>query len=346
MFNKIYEIIKKILVFIKNLLIKIFNSRIITIIDIILIILILVSIFVELPYGVYMPGGATSVISHLDNVKYKTKGDIATTHVSYIGGDILSIIGAFFMPDWDIIKTDTIKYSHEDLIDAEKRSRIEIFSSASVATVLAYEKAEVDLEITSEDYYVTYITEEADTNLKVGDKILKFNGEDYDPIKVALHIETLNEGDELKLTVKRDGKEMEISSKIVLIENQKFIGIVITTIKNFDKKNVVTFAPDKNESGPSGGLMMSLGIYNSITESDITKGRKICGTGTIDYDGTVGEISGVKYKVMGANKDKCDIFLVPEANYEEAKQTKEKFDYDIKVKSVKTFDEALEYLSK
>ena len=159
MINKLYEIIKNILSFLKNILVKILNSRIITVIDIILIILIFVSLFVELPYGEYMPGGATSVISHLDNVKYKTKGDIATTHVSYIGGDILSIIGGIFMPDWDIIKTDDIKYSHEDLIDAEKRGRIEMFSSASVATVIAYEKANVELNITSEDYYVTFITD-------------------------------------------------------------------------------------------------------------------------------------------------------------------------------------------
>ena len=32
---------------------------------------------------------------------------------------------------------------------------------------------------------------------------------------------------------------------------------------------------NENESGASGGLMMSLGIYNSITNEDITKGRKI-----------------------------------------------------------------------
>jgi PDZ domain-containing protein len=221
-----------------------------------------------------------------------------------------------------------------------------MFSSASVATVIAYEKANVELNITSEDYYVTFITEEANTNLKVGDKILKFNGEDYDPVKVANHIQSLNPGDEIKLIVKRDDKEVSTTSKIVLIEEQKFIGIVITTIKNFDKKNIVTFSPEKNESGPSGGLMMSLGIYNSITEKDITNGKKICGTGTIDYDGTVGEISGVKYKIMGANKDKCDIFLVPTENYEEAKNTKDKFKYDIEIKSVKTFDDALAYLTK
>lgn len=346
MFNKIYEVLKKIFATLKNILSKIFNDVVVIILDIILIILIFISIFIELPYGVYMPGGATSVITHLNNIKYETKGDIATTHVSFISGDILSLIGALIMPNWDIIKIEDIKYSHEELVDAEKRSVIDLYSSASIATVLAYEKAGEELEITSTDRFVTFIFEEAKTDLKVGDKIIKFNGKDYNPEEVAKYITTLELGDTIKLTVLRDEEEIETTSEIVEIEGGKYMGIVVTTILNFDKENVVTFEPEANSSGASGGLMMTLGIYNSLTKEDITKGRKICGTGTIDYNGTVGEISSVKYKVMGADKDKCDVFLVPEINYEEAKSTKDKFKYDLEIVSVNTLDEALEYLSK
>lgn len=339
MTNKIYEKTKKIL----N---KIFNGTTITIINIILISLILISLFVELPYGVYMPGGATSVITHLSNIKYKASGDIATTHVSYIGGEIFSLIAAIFIPNWDIVPVSDMKYTHEEIEDADKRMKIDLYSSASVATVLAYERAGVPLEITSEEYYVTYLFEEAKSELKIGDKVLKYNNLEYNGPEMSEYISSLEYSDEIKLTVLRDGKEVETTSKVVEIEGGKYIGVVITTIKKFNEEEYVTFKPEDNASGSSGGLMMSLGIYNSITENDITDGRKICGTGTIDYDGTVGEISGVKYKVMGSVKDKCDIFLVPEANYQEAKDTKEKFDYKIEIKSVSNFDEALNFLTK
>ena len=52
-------------------------------------------------------------------------------------------------------------------------------------------------------------------------------------------------------------------------------------------------------------------IYDYLTEEDITKGRTIVGTGTIDENGNVGSIGGVKYKLKGAVKNKAEIFLVP-----------------------------------
>ena len=102
-----------------------------------------------------------------------------------------------------------------------------------------------------------------------------------------------------------------------------------------------------SESGPSGGLMLALSIYNSLVKEDITKGRVIVGTGCIDEDGSVGSIGGVEYKLKGAVKNGADIFLVPNGeNYEEAIKLKKDNDYKIKIKGISTFDEALEYLSK
>ena len=89
---------------------------------------------------------------------------------------------------------------------------------------------------------------------------------------------------------------------------------------------------------------MSLSIYNKLVDEDITKGRKIVGTGTIDTDGNVGEIGGVKYKLLGAVKSKADIFLVPYENYDEAIRYKNENNYDIKIIKVATFDEALNTL--
>ena len=52
--------------------------------------------------------------------------------------------------------------------------------------------------------------------------------------------------------------------------------------------------------------MMSLAIYNALTNNDLTKGRLIVGTGTIDENGKVGEIDGVKYKLKSAVNKKAD----------------------------------------
>ena len=74
-------------------------------------------------------------------------------------------------------------------------------------------------------------------------------------------------------------------------------------------------------------------------------GKTIVGTGTIDINGNVGEISGIKYKLIGAVNKGAEVFLVPVGeNYKEAKKLKKERNYDIKLVPVATFDEALKYL--
>ena len=92
--------------------------------------------------------------------------------------------------------------------------------------------------------------------------------------------------------------------------------------------------------------MMALSIYNVIADDDIVKGRNIAGTGTIDLECNVGKIDGIKYKLMGAVKNKMDVVLVPEGNYEEAVEVKKEKNYDIEIVSIKTFNDAIEYLKK
>ena len=91
------------------------------------------------------------------------------------------------------------------------------------------------------------------------------------------------------------------------------------------------FVFENNESGSSRGLMCALDIYNKITEYDLTKGDIIAGTGTIKSDGTVIEIDGVKYKLMGAVKKGAKVFIVPSNNYEEALKIKKDNNYDIEL---------------
>jgi PDZ domain-containing protein len=91
-------------------------------------------------------------------------------------------------------------------------------------------------------------------------------------------------------------------------------------------------------------LILTLGIYSEITGIDILKGRNISGTGTIDINGNVGEIDGIKYKIAGAVRKKMDVILVSPYNYDEAKEVIEKNNYDIELVKVSTFQEAIDYL--
>jgi PDZ domain-containing protein len=70
--------------------------------------------------------------------------------------------------------------------------------------------------------------------------------------------------------------------------------------------------------GPSAGLMFTLGIMDKLEPEDLTGGKVIAGTGTIDDDGNVGPIGGIPQKLVGAKRAGAQIFLVPKDNCAEA----------------------------
>lgn len=66
--------------------------------------------------------------------------------------------------------------------------------------------------------------------------------------------------------------------------------------------------------GPSAGLMFALGIIDKVGRVDLTKGRFIAGTGTIEPDGKVGPIGGIALKMIAARRKGATVFLAPAAN--------------------------------
>ncbi|MCF3129871.1 S16 family serine protease [Streptomyces olivochromogenes] len=74
--------------------------------------------------------------------------------------------------------------------------------------------------------------------------------------------------------------------------------------------------------GPSAGLLFSLGIVDKLhgdgSGGDLTGGRTIAGTGTIDAAGRVGAVGGVSLKTQAARRDGATVFLVPKAECGEA----------------------------
>ncbi|MCX4396348.1 S16 family serine protease [Streptomyces sp. NBC_01767] len=74
--------------------------------------------------------------------------------------------------------------------------------------------------------------------------------------------------------------------------------------------------------GPSAGLFFALGIVDKLdgdgSGGDLTGGRNIAGTGTIEANGKVGAVGGVSLKTQAARRDGATVFLVPKAECREA----------------------------
>jgi PDZ domain-containing protein len=94
--------------------------------------------------------------------------------------------------------------------------------------------------------------------------------------------------------------------------------------------------------GPSAGLMWALGLYDLLTPGDLTRGKVIAGTGTIDTQGNVGPIGGIQDKVVAAERAGAQVFLVPRANMADLRGVATG---SMRLVPVSTFEQALEVLA-
>lgn len=311
----------------------------------IFLILLVIAFEIETPYSVYSPGGLINVDERLNGEIHKSTGNINLTYVTFQEGKIPNLILALILPEWDIVKNSDVTYDDETLEELNLRDRIHLYESVSNATFVAYTSAGKDIKIESESNYIVTIADYAKTNLKIGDKILSIENTDINNYNDILNIiNNYNFNDTLKVKIERNGKEADCYAVLKNDDGNKRIGIGISKINEYKKDPNITYNYRDNESGASGGLMLSLALYNALTETDITKGKTISGTGTININGEIGEISGIKYKLYGAVKKKSDIFIVPSANYDEAMKEKEKKKYKIQIIKAENFNQVLEDL--
>lgn len=309
--------------------------------------LIVVIANIKLPYYVDAPGGIIDISDRIvvDNRK-EYKGSLNMLYVTQYQATVPIYLMSYLLKDWDLESIEESQISNESYQEIDMRNKIMLNNSIANATYVAYNAAGKKIETKNIKYLVLANLKE-DTPIKIGDEILEIAGtkvESLDTIKKA--IDSHNVGDTLILKIKRNNKEQELSIKLDEINGVKALGIIVMSNYEYETDPEITLKFRGSESGSSGGLMMSLSIYSAISGQDILKGRNIAGTGTIDIDGTVGPIDGIKYKIMGAVKNNMDIVLVPSGNYKEAKEVVKDKNYDIELVEIKTFKDAIDYLLK
>ena len=326
MINKIYALLKE-------------NRK-----EIIIFLSLVILFSIKFPYYIDSPGGTLSLKKRFEIENGNPiNGDISLVYVAERPATIPSLLLSLVFKDWDVIKKEDVAFSNESDNDIEKRGKVTLDQSLNNAIVFAFKKANKKIEILSSKVYIIFVVEEADTDLKVGDEITYINGEKIETKEDIARI--LNEheiGD--KLRIKVSNIEHEKYATIIDANGEKKIGIGIDTLYDYKLSQEVKYKKNRSEMGSSGGFANALYIYSNLIDEDIIKGRSIVGTGTIDENGNVGAIGGVKYKMKAAVKDKADIFFVADYNCEEAIDIQKEKKYNINVVCIKNFDDAINYL--
>lgn len=333
MINKIYVEMKK---FIKeNYLVLLFG------------IVFMATILYPLPYYIYTGGGTINVKDKIHIENKETKGDFNLCYVEQINANIPTFLLSKLLSNWDSVSKEEVSLNDkEDVKDIYKRDKIYLEEANQNAIFVAYKKAGKSVNILDKHLYIIYLEEDSDTDLKIGDDILEIDGSKIDSLAdISKILDSYEAGSKLNIKVKRNEKEMIKYAIVHEKDGRKLIGIALNSIYDYEVDPKITFTFSNSESGPSGGFMVTLAIYNQLIDNDISNDLKIAGTGTIDIEGNVGSIGGVKYKLKGAVDSKSDIFLVPAGeNYEEAIKYQKKYHYDIKIIGISTFEEAIEKL--
>lgn len=298
----------------------------------------------ELPYYIDTPGGLIDVSERLEvEDGYGINGSLNLAYISEFRATIPTLIVAYFNGDWEIIKKDDVVADNETIEENNYRNKILLEEANQNAIIVAFDKAGLDYEVTNRKVNIIYIYEEADTDLKIGDVITEINGIEINSKEEALN--TIKESDELSIKVINDGVEYTRYANKVDIGGEDLIGIMVSETKDVTPSKEVSINFKESESGPSGGFMMSLSIYDYLTSEDLTKGLKIVGTGTIDEFGNVGVIGGIGHKIKASVKEDADIFFAPSANYAETLEVVTEENLDITLVEVSHIDDAIEYLN-
>lgn len=113
-----------------------------------------------------------------------------------------------------------------------------------------------------------------------------------------------------------DEREVDVTPRRTEIDGEETLLLGITLMTDYEFPFDVTIQLD-NVGGPSAGMMFALGIIDTLTPGELNGGKEVAGTGTIDAEGTVGPIGGIRQKLYGARDAGADYFLAPEANCDE-----------------------------
>jgi PDZ domain-containing protein len=152
-------------------------------------------------------------------------------------------------------------------------------------------------------------------------------------------------GTSVVLGILRDGHDQTVRVPVIDDNGTHLIGVSLS-LRYKIPLNINLDTSDV--SGPSAGLAMALAIIDVLTPGELTGGKRVAVTGTIDPEGHVGEIGGLPQKAVAARAAHAQIFIVPACNDDPCRQdlatARKRVGKGVDLRAVSTLGEALKVL--
>jgi PDZ domain-containing protein len=300
---------------------------------------------IELPYLAYSAGpvsdAADSVLVE-DIDFYPPDGELLMLTVVTQDVNIFEAAIAGVDPTVDLVRKQAVRREGET--DEEYRNRVLQQMDDSNYRSIAVALAHLGYELVPTEVVINELVEEvpAADVLQLGDTVLTVNGRDIESVDdFPPALEGYEVGDTIDMTVQRAGSDVAVEVQLAEREDEPGVPMIGIVLGELTEPPFPIEIRAGDVGGPSAGMMHTIAIVDSLTEGELTHGRVIAGTGTIDLDGNVGSIGGIRQKVVAAEAAGAEYILVPEANYESALTAERD---DIEIVPVATLDQAISFL--
>lgn len=315
---------------------------------------------IPVPYVALRPGPTSNTLGQIGKSPliqisgaktYPTNGHLNFVTVAYQGGpgnriDLFTALRGWLDPHVAVIPEETIFPKNVPTKKVEQENTEEMTDSQESATAAAMR----ELHLPTTSVVIVDSTQKglpADGKFKPGDVIIAIDGKKaVDMASVTAAVTAHKPGDTVTFTVKRGGTETAVPVRTIASSEtangkaaKPVVGVVLRHKYEFPVSVKISVG---DVGGPSAGLMFALGIYDKLTPQEITGGRFIAGTGTIDPQGHVGPIGGIQEKMVAARDAGATAFLTPARNCTDAVASRPK---GLRLIRVDTMDDALHALT-
>lgn len=322
-------------------------NRILALLLIVLFVMTL-AFFTQTNYILFMPGSAEALrpLITVEGAEKDLRGQFYMVTVNQRRANLLTLLYGYLHPHIEV--RQLVEVIPKGMTQAEYRELLNRWMNESkmLAKLIALQKTGYEVEFKSVGTMIVGFLDGSPAQgiLKEGDYIVAVDGKEVrlaDEVISAVRDRQI--GEAVDLTILRDGEEHEVT--VITTTNPgapdyPALGVYIHTLYSEPIFPVEITMETGKVGGPSAGLMFVLEIIDQLTPGDLTGGHKVAGTGTIDLDENVGRIGGVFQKVIAAEREGAEYFIVPEGNYDEARQAARR----IKLVPVSTLQDALDFL--
>ncbi|MBD1318575.1 PDZ domain-containing protein [Gordonia hankookensis] len=289
--------------------------------------LLFVGTTVQVPFVALGPGPTVNTLGTLDDKSVvditgtptdPTTGNLNLTTVSVTDGmSMFQALGMWMSGTYTLEPRDRLYPPDQSPDDVQQQNQQEMTGSEDSATAAALRFLHRPTKVV----VVSVAPNGPSANvLRQGDQVLTVAGK---PVSTTAEMQAAVKGNApgtaVPIEIDRGGAKQTVTVTLTARPDDPKVGYLGVTpeVVNADPALKISYNVG-DIGGPSAGMMLSLAVIDRLSPGELTHGKFIAGTGTIDEDGAVGPIGGITHKTRAARDAGATVFLVPQRNCAEA----------------------------